>query len=139
MSGYGFHWTPCRGSGGGGLIVLVAAGAVVAANGRTVEHAVTSLVEVVAITVGVVLVVGAVAAVAVWRVRRRRARAVLPVRPVILTAVREPDRLDGRQAPAEIEAPRARVSAYPRIDVQPHVVTSRAARPRCARRDGGRS
>lgn len=36
------------------------------------------------------------------------------------------DALDGRPVPAAIEPPRTDVSAYPRIDAQPHVVTSRA-------------
>jgi hypothetical protein len=48
---------------------------------------------------------------------------------------------EGVEVPARVvpALPRADVSALPRIDVQPHVVTGRVGRPRCARRDGGRS
>ncbi len=127
MDDYGFHWTPCRRGGGGGLVVLVVAGAIVAANGQAVDRAATSLMEVVAITVGALLVVGIVAAVVVWRVRRRRARAVRPARPLVLTAVREPVVLEERQAPAAIEAPRTSAGV--------HVVTSQPARARCAHRE----
>ncbi len=134
MNDHGYHWTPCRGSGGGGLgLGLLIALVIVAACARTAERAAAELVQVVAITVAGLLVVGAVTGVVIWRVRRSRAAAVRAARPVVLTAVAEPARLEVRQAPAAIEAPRAGVSAHP------HVVTSRAARPRCAHRGDRRS
>jgi hypothetical protein len=40
--------------------------------------------------------------------------------------------LDGRPAPAAIESSHACVSAHSQVYAQPHVVTSQAARPRCA-------
>lgn len=139
MSCKGLHCGGCGDGGGGGLLPLVIVVVIVAACAGPVVHAVTDLVEIVAVMLAGLLAVGVVVAVVVWRVRRRRVAVMRPARPVVLAAVREPAGLDGRRAPAAIEAPRSRVSAYPRIDVSPHVVTSRAARLRCARRDERRS
>jgi hypothetical protein len=147
MGDYGYHWTPCRGGGGGAAVLVVLAVIVAAADGRAIGHAVTDLVEIAAVTVGVLLVVAVAVAVTVWRVRRRREldarqRRELDARrarPVVLTAVREPAELGDGQVPAAIEAPRPGTFAYPPIDASPHVVTSRPARPRCAHRDGRRS
>jgi hypothetical protein len=113
---------------------------IVAACAGPVVSAAVELVEILAVAAAVLLVLGVVVAVVVWRVRRRRARAARPVAPLSVIAVRAPGELPGaRPAPAAIEPPRIRVSAYPRIDAQPHVVTGRNARPRCARRDVRRS
>lgn len=130
----------CPGCGGGrGVAVLVVVAAIAAACARPVMRAAVDLVEVVAVTAAVLLAAVAVVTVVVWRVRRRRTAPELPARPVVLTAVYEPARLDGRQERAAIEPPRTGVSTYARIDAQPHVVTSRDARPRCAHRGERRS
>jgi len=124
VNDHGYHWTPCRGGrGGGGAVLVVLAVVVAAACARPAVQAAVGLVEIAAVVAGVLLVVSVVVAVAVWQVRRGRARAARAARPPVLTAVREPVVLDGRHALGAIEPPRARVSAYPRIDAQPHVVT----------------
>ena len=85
-----------------------------------------------AVLVGVVI--GAVL------LRRRRARAARPVAPLVVTAVRVADELPAaRPGRPAIEPSRTRVSAYPRIDAQPNVVTRPVARPRCAHRGERRS
>jgi|ERR1019366_10700350 hypothetical protein len=123
--------------GGGGLAVLVLLVVIVAAAvAGPVVRVVTDVVEVAAVTAGALLVVAVVAVPLVWRARRKRARRA---RPAVLTARVERAGLDGRRAVAAIEPLRADVSALPREDVEPHVVISRAPRPRCTRRDGRRS
>ena len=118
------HCPPGGGGGRGGVVGLVVVAVIVAVCARSAEHAVTDLVEIVAAVVAGLVVVAVVAGVVVWRVRRSRAAAVRAARPVVLSAVCEPAGLDGHQAPAAIEARRTGVSAYPRIDAQPDVVTS---------------
>jgi hypothetical protein len=125
VNDHGFHWTPCRGRGGGsaGLVVLVVIVVIVAADAGPVVSAAAELAEVVAFTVAGLLAAGVVVAAVVWRARRRRARVARAVRPLAVAVVREPAVLDGRQVPAALDPPRSRVSAYPRFDAQPHVVT----------------
>jgi hypothetical protein len=138
------HQSPGGGSGARAALVLAAvmlfaavAGPVTAAAGsvaRVVAEVVTIALITIASLAGLAVLVGLTFAAV--RVRRRvlaRPRAV-PYRVTVL---------DGRQA-AEVAGPVARalpaarddVSAYPRVHADPHVVTSRAARPRCTRQRG---
>lgn len=135
-------------SGGGGGLGQVVAVVVALVLAAAVAPAVAELAHVVAVVLSVVVIAAAsvaglaalvgLALVAV-RVRRRilsGPRAAVPRRVSAVV-------LDGRRA-AELPEPGARalpaarddVSAYPREYADPHVVTSRAARPRCTRRGG---
>jgi hypothetical protein len=117
----------CPGCGDGGrslaALAVVVIVVIVAANAGPVVSAAAELAEVVVFTVAGLLAAGAVVVAVVWRARRRRARAARAVRPLAVAVVREPAALDGRQVPAALDPPRSRVSAYPRFDAQPHVVT----------------
>jgi hypothetical protein len=141
------HQSSGGGSGGRAALVLLAV-LLVSALAKPVATAADSVARVVAevVTIAVIAVASAAGLAALAglvlvavRVRRRilaRPRAV-PYRVTVL---------DGRQA-AEVAEPDRRalpaardgVSAYPRVHADPHVVTSRAARPRCTRQRGRRS
>lgn len=124
MSGYGYHYGPCRGGGGGrGLVLAAAAVVVLAAMGAgSVAHVLAELAEIAAAAVGVLVLFGVAAAVVVWRVRRRRVRSGVPVRALVMTARVEPARQVGGRAPAAIEAPRPRGHTAHPWAVCPHRV-----------------
>jgi hypothetical protein len=135
----GLHCPGC-GDGGGGLALVVLLVVVVAAGSgaaTAVASAVVDLLEIAAAVAGGLLVTGCGAAVLVLRARRRRDVRLGASRRTRLTAV--PVR-PGMPARADMPAlPRGNVSAHSREDVEPHVVTSRAPRPRCSRRADRRS
>jgi hypothetical protein len=114
------------------VLVLIAA----AAAGPVVRAAVDVIEVALVVVAALVAVAVTVAAVVVVRRRRRR---LAPARAT-LTARVESVSVNGRQAAAAIEPPRdVDVSAYLRGYANTRVVTGRAARPRCAHRDGRRS
>ena len=135
-------WVHCHGTGGGGggaragLVVLAVI--VAAACARPAEQAVSDIVKILFYAMVALVIMLGVAALVAWQVHRRRIRAARPPRPVIVTAVRDGEAVSITTA-RRSALPRVRVSAYPRIDAQPHVVTGRVVRPRCARRDERRS
>ena len=124
------------GLGFGGAVGLgIAATLLIAviAVGRAVFRQLTGAVSVVIvfaeITLCLLLAAGAVAVVGLLLYRGQLAKLHLDERRADVAQLeRGPswraEVLDGRPVPEAIEAPRARVSAYPRIDAQPHVVTS---------------
>jgi hypothetical protein len=122
------------------LVVVVAAGSGAA---TAVASAVVDLLEIAAAVTGGVLVAGGTVAALVLRARRRRVRRVPPE---ALALINLADRLTPRDTSA-IEPSRADMPALPRGNVsalsreyaEPHVVTSRAPRPRCSRRADRRS
>lgn len=94
MSGYGFHWTPCKPSGGGGGLALVAVAVVVGVIYEALKAIWHTLVLTVEIIAGITLgVVGAAAIAGAVLVGLRIRRELLAGRPQL-----------GDQAPAVIRA-----------------------------------
>jgi hypothetical protein len=130
-------------SSGGGAppVAVIVAVIIVAAMAGPVVRAATTMLEVAAVVLGVLLglAVLVAAGVIVWRVRRSRVRRSLPqpARRVVL-ADRQERPAVGRPALRAIESPRDDVPTYTRVHAYPHVVTSRDGRPRRVRRDGWR-
>ncbi len=143
------------GSGGGGGLGQVAAVVVALMLAATIAPAVALVAHVVAVVVTVAVIVvaslaglavlGGLALVAV-RVRRRVLSGPRAVRGRVVVVPDEMAEIAGRAGvlpgvPHARSLPAARndVSAYPRVHATPHVVTSRAPRPRCPRQGGRRS
>jgi hypothetical protein len=148
VSGYGYHWTPCKGSGGiglGGVAALVILAEVVA-NRQAIETGLADLLELALAVAGGLLVVGGTVAVLVFRSRRRARTAAAQPRPVALTAHIQPVQPPGpaqvtapRRGRPAIAAPRSNTPTYPRKNVNSHVVTGPASVPSCSRRADRRS
>lgn len=128
MSGWGFHWTPCKGSGGGGawkIALMVAAAALLAAPAEaavtTAAHVVAEVVRVTIIVLASMLGVAMLAGVGVGvrrAVRWQAARRAVVSRPA--PAVAAPS-WPGRPA-LGIPAPRALPAGRPMV---PGVVVTR--------------